>query len=255
MNADSPCRFQSLLDQPTYDSRDRLLAPEQTVELEVNGVSFVFLRCTPYDLDVLAIGQLFSSRIIDSVDEVLGLRICPDNSRIRISCVRDFAPDIKARVVSSACGDGPGSIFDHDSIRPLALETVFSLESIRKWAKNMSDKASLYKATGGMHCAALVFEDGSMFTYEDVGRHNAVDKAIGRGLLERADFARCCLISSGRIAVELAEKAIVAGIPLIASRSIPTTAAAALAIDKGLTLIGRIGSVSPIVYTAKARVI
>jgi FdhD protein len=96
--------------------------------------------------------------------------------------------------------------------------------------------------------------NGLRWFYEDVGRHNAVDKAIGRGLVDGVDFSRCCLICSGRLAVEMAAKTIAAGIPIFASRSMPTTAAYDMAVEKGLTMIGRCSSPSPVVYTMRERV-
>ncbi|HRY72709.1 MAG TPA: formate dehydrogenase accessory sulfurtransferase FdhD, partial [Spirochaetia bacterium] len=84
---------------------------------------------------------------------------------------------------------------------------------------------------------------------EDVGRHNAVDKVLGRGLLDGADFSRSVLLTSGRIAADMAQKAAKAGLPVLVSRSIPTTEAYAFAREAGITLIGRIGTPSPIVYT------
>ncbi|HOX48823.1 MAG TPA: formate dehydrogenase accessory sulfurtransferase FdhD, partial [Spirochaetales bacterium] len=79
--------------------------------------------------------------------------------------------------------------------------------------------------------------------------HNAVDKVLGRGLLDGADFSRSVLLTSGRIAADMAQKAAKAGLPVLVSRSIPTTEAYAFAREAGITLIGRIGTPSPIVYT------
>ena len=118
----------------------------------------------------------------------------------------------------------------------------------------MFDRAALRRETGGVHSAGLADRTGLLFFYEDVGRHNAVDKTIGRGLVGGVDFSRCCLICSGRIAVEMAAKTIAAGIPIFASRSMPTTAAYEMAVEKGLTMIGRCSSPSPVVYTMRGRV-
>jgi formate dehydrogenase accessory protein FdhD len=84
----------------------------------------------------------------------------------------------------------------------------------------MFDRATIRKETGGMHSAGLADRNGVRYVYEDVERHNAIDKAIGRGLIDRVDFSRCCLFSSGRIAADMAAKAIAAGIPIFVSRNI-----------------------------------
>ena len=208
------------------DDRSLPLAPEKAVPLEVNGVCIATLACTPRDLDVLAIGFLLTSGAISSPDEVLGLEIGSDNGRVSVRCPP--RPAAGARPFPNLPTGG-----------------TFPLASIGVWAREMFERAALRRETGGMHSAALADRTGLLFVYEDVGRHNAVDKAIGRGLLDRVDFSRCCLICSGRIAVDMAAKAVAAGIPVFASRSIPTTAAYGMAVEKGLTMIGRCASRSP----------
>ena len=89
---------------------------------------------------------------------------------------------------------------------------------------------------------------------EDVGRHNAVDKALGRGFMDGVDFASACALTSGRVAADMILKIIAAGIPVVASRSIPTTAAAELAEAAGVTIVGRVADESPVVYTRPERI-
>jgi len=211
------------------------LAPEQAVSLEVNGARVATLMCTPRDLDVLAIGYLKTSGTISSADEVLSLVISPDNARVSVRCPP--RPAAGARP--------PGK---------LPKGETFPLASIGVWAREMFERAALRRETGGMHSAALADRTGLLFVYEDVGRHNAVDKAVGRGLVDGVDFSRCCLICSGRIAADMAAKAVAAGIPVFASRSMPTTAAYGMAVEKGLTMIGRCASPTPVVYTMRGRV-
>jgi FdhD protein len=219
----------------TPDPNTLPLAPEKAVVLEVNGTPIVTLMCTPCDLDVLAIGYLRTSGIISSLGEVLKLVISPDNVRVSVRCSSD-----------TASGTQP--------LPDLPRGEMFPLASIGGWAREMFDRAALRKETGGMHSAGLADRNGLRWIYEDVGRHNAVDKVIGRGLVDGVDFSRCCLICSGRIAVEMAAKTIAAGIPIFASRSMPTTAAYEMAVEKGLTVIGRCSSPSPAVYTMRERV-
>jgi FdhD protein len=223
---------------PADDAPDRRVFPlamEEAVVLEVNGAGVATLMCTPRDLDVLALGHLLTSGVISSPDEVLDLVISPDNTRVSVRCPSGRAPRSRP-------------------LPKLPRGETFALASISGWAGEMFDRAAIRKETGGMHSAALADRGGLLFVYEDVGRHNAVDKVAGRGLRDRVDFSRCCLICSGRIAVEMAAKTIAAGIPIFASRSIPTTAAYGIAVEKGLTMIGRCSSPSPVVYTMRERV-
>jgi FdhD protein len=133
----------------------------------------------------------------------------------------------------------------------------FCLEDLNALSKQMFGAAELYRKTGGMHIAALAAKPASAEGYfvarEDVGRHNAVDKVLGRGFLDGVEFRRATLLTSGRIAADMVIKAGVAGIPLIASRSIPTTEAYRLALERHIVLVGRMGSAEPIVYSGGSR--
>jgi FdhD protein len=218
---------------PLSDPRALPLAVEKAVELEVNGERLATVMCTPIDLDVFAVGHLFTAGLIGSYEDIRELSLEPRSGCIRVRCTRSSPP-----------------------ARSLPQGDTFPLETIRGWVRQMFDRASSRReAGGGMHSAGLADRSGLRFSYEDVGRHNAVDKVIGRGLVDRVDFSRCCLVTSGRVALEIAAKICAAGIPIAASRSIPTTAAYELAVEKGLTVIGRIVSDSPIVYTRADRLV
>jgi FdhD protein len=140
----------------------------------------------------------------------------------------------------------------------------------------MFSRAILYRETGGMHCAALAADltarttgtpaaaegksdlpEGTSYfiVREDVGRHNAVDKVLGRAFMDRVDFSASCILTSGRIAADMILKAAAAKVPVIVSRSIPTTTAFEIAQTAGITLIGRIGSEAPHIYCGPERVL
>jgi FdhD protein len=219
------------------------LALEEAVKIVVDGACRATIMCTPCDLDVLALGNLLTRGAIASRNDVASIRTEKDAVCVRLR-----------RASANSPIDSPSRSAASTQRGPLPRGEPFVLASIQSWVREMFDRADIRKGTGGgMHSAGLADRMGLRWIYEDVGRQNAVDKAIGRGLAERIDFTRCCLLCSGRIAAEMAAKAVAAGIPILASRSIPTTAAYEIAVQQSLTMIGRITTDAPVVYTGSER--
>lgn len=252
-------------------SPDLPLAPEAPVALHVDGRLMAVLMCSPWDLDELAIGHLFSRGIIASPQDLKSLFICPDMRSVTISTLSKAGATFEAEgLVFSGCG--AASVISALSMGSRAAKTspdateMFSIDELSAWAREMFASAVLYRKTGGLHIAALASRTekcagaeadtgcGYFVAREDVGRHNAVDKVLGRGLLDRVDFSCAAILTSGRIAADMIQKAARAGVAVLVSRSIPTTEAYARALEADVTLIGRIGSPHPIVYTQPDRV-
>lgn len=240
------------------------LAPESPVALFVDGVRLAVLMCTPCDIDELAVGHLFSRGIIASRGDLGALSVCPDMRSVKVTTMTGAGRSAKPEgIIPSACGGGApvaawGAVESPAAI-PDAVLPPIALEQLTAWAKDMFAAAELYRKTGGLHVAALACRAQSdeavyFVVREDVGRHNAVDKVLGRGFLDRIDFFNSVILTSGRIAADMIRKAAGAGVPIIVSRSIPTTEAYEIAIGSGITLVGRIGSAEPIVYTRPDRI-
>ena len=132
-----------------------------------------------------------------------------------------------------------------------------SLGTVKSLMKKTLTMASFYKETGGIHCAGIASatDERILAVFEDVGRHNAFDKAIGRMLLARLTPEEKVLLTSGRISSEMALKAAHGRIPVVATITTGTDLAARIAEDAGLTLVVRVLSASPIVLCGEERIV
>lgn len=250
------------------------LAEELPVELTADGRRVAVLMCTPRNLDDLAVGHLFCRGMLSDRLRVLSVGACADRRVMTVTAPGAVKPDRYGLGAVIASGCGSASILDEAAdIEPLPPGFALPLGTLKAWSVAMFRSAELYRASGGMHIAALAvaaaegtggapgtasgeLPAGAAYfvAREDVGRHNAVDKVLGRGFMDGVDFSRSCVLTSGRIAADMILKAVAARVPLLVSRSVPTTSAYEIARQAGVTIVGRVGDAEPIVYTSPERV-
>lgn len=234
--------------------REYPLSEEAAVTLTVNGREVVTLLCSPRDLREMAVGWLFAEGIIRSSADLVALAGCARDRELLVTVAGDLPTTAGHwRLVTSGCGAGGSEGLRPERVPRVASGATFPLARLREQARAMLAGAVQYRRTGGIHSAALVSPRGLVIR-EDIGRHNAVDKVIGYGLLAGEDFTACALLSTGRLSSEMAWKAAVAGVPLVASLSIPSNLARDIAEAAGITLVGRVLSARPWVYTHPERI-
>ena len=202
---------------------------------------------TPCDDAFLAIGFLFTEGLIFQKDDVLSYRFLEDN-RIVIDFKESFAFDVEKLnrhfYTTSSCG-----VCGKASIEAISTDSCFVLRKnypviskhiIQNLTAQLFDNQSLFSKTGGVHASALFNTEGVLLKlFEDVGRHNALDKLIGWAFQnEHLPLSHSILLVSGRVSFELVQKAIMAGIPIIAAIGAPSSLAIDLAEQNGMTLIG-----------------
>lgn len=226
---------------------------------------------TPGDDFDLAAGLLLSEGVVRQVGEIATMRFCADTETLnvvevftRTDCgVPAELPTTLARSLpsSSACGicgktsiDGVRVKSSHEVKEdPLVVQRATLLEV----PATLRDAQRVFDRTGGLHGAALFTAEGRLLCLrEDVGRHNAVDKVLGWAYREgRVPLRSTVLLVSGRASFELTQKALMAGLPMLAAVSAPSSLAVDLAADAGLTLVGFLRTTSMNVYTAAHRVL
>jgi FdhD protein len=252
--------------------RSDTLAVEEPLEIRLNGESFLVTMRTPGDDIDLVHGLLASEGLIRGVQDVLLARYCagagPDGLNtynvLDVSLAAGVAAPSAARrrqvVTTSACGIcGTTSIDEVLHEAPYVLDPTVRVpaELVLAAPDLLRAQQKAFDKTGGVHAAGLLDLDGTMLcAREDVGRHNAVDKVIGWAMREkRLPLSRSILVVSSRASFELAQKAVLAGIPILAAVSAPSTLAVDLATEAGLTLAGFVRGQTMNIYAHSERIL
>ena len=219
------------------------VASELPVRLVLNDQPLVTLLCTPSELRELAVGFLLSEGLLRDRASLKKLEVDEQEAAVRISLTGlppDFSRMFEKRTISSGCGKGityTGSRGEADR-RIDVKGRLLGLNDIRTLLKTFRTISSLYLETGGVHSAALCDNKEILLFSEDIGRHNAVDKLIGKAFLQAIPIENKVLITSGRVTSEIVTKAGRNRIPVLISRAAPSCMAVSYAEDMGITLIG-----------------
>jgi FdhD protein len=248
-----------------------LAAVEEPLQVCLGGEPFAVIMRTPgADID-LAAGFLLSERVVRGPDELGTIEHCARagsggaRNLVDVRLIGDAASRLPAILAdrrqvptASACGlCGRRTI---ESLRaelpPLGIGRTLSAATLRELPRRLGDSQAVFRETGGLHAAGLFDVEGRLLMLaEDVGRHNAVDKVVGRMLLDlRLPLDDLVLFVSGRSSFEIVQKAFVAGIPIVASVSAPSTLAIDLAEEAGITLAGFVRDDRFNIYTHAGRV-
>jgi FdhD protein len=239
---------------------ERSIIVESALVISVNGSSDFTIMRTPGNDRELAAGFLLTEGMVESVNEILMLKECPQApNTIRTETSNPQAESINRNlVVNSSCGLCGRADMDLllDRLGKVSEGFQVSYSVIYDIPKRVLPAQSLFKATGATHAAALFDDNGEIFVLrEDIGRHNAMDKAIGAALLRGRPTSRMGVFLSGRVSLELVVKAARSGISLMVSVSAPTDAAASMADKLGITLTGFARDAGFTIYTHPERVI
>ena len=219
------------------DEVDGEVVREQPLTLFVNGEKFLTILCSPIDLEALVIGYLWMERVIGGLDEVRHIEVSAVDGRAEATLTHPVTLPTE-RILTSGCGGGITFRIDHRLFPRLSSALRVRPEALAVGMKELFAAAVHYKASRGIHGAALSDGERLLLVAEDVGRHNAVDKIKGAALLRGIPTEDRILLSTGRVSSEMLLKAARMGVPLVASRTSPTEMAVGLAEQLNITICG-----------------
>jgi FdhD protein len=232
---------------------------EQPVTIMIDKLGSFTVMATPSDIEALAVGFVYSEGLIDGIDDVIEVSTKPELPNVigirvhdptRISVRRNM-------IVASSCGMcGTRNIDKMLSDMPVC-DASLEIKSgvIIELTERLKSMQHIFQTTGGAHAAGIFDSSGKISAFaEDIGRHNALDKAIGKCLLGGLPMKSCAVALSGRVSLEMVTKTARAGIELIAAVSAPTSLAIEAAERWNITLCGFVRSDKLNVYTHSKRI-
>ncbi len=219
------------------------VASELPIRLVLNNEPFVTLLCTPAEIRELTVGFLLSEGLLRDYAAIKKIEVNEREAMVLIE-LSDLPPDFsklfEKRTISSGCGKGV--TFTNYRTPPdkriRVKGRLTTINDIRRLLGTFRTISKLYLETGGVHSAALSDGKEILLFAEDIGRHNAVDKLIGKAFLHSLSVEDKILFTSGRVTSEIVTKAGRSRFPILISRAAPSCMAISYAEDMGITLVG-----------------
>jgi FdhD protein len=242
------------------------LAGEEPLEIRINGEPLTVTMRTPGNDEELAAGFMLTEGIIESRDQIGWIRATNSRDGAKSNLVEvelkevhfereDLQRNFFAASSCGICGKTSIEAIRRRDLPPLKRGFRIDAELLCALPETLRAEQAVFSRTGGLHGAALFDEKGLLLAArEDIGRHNAVDKIIGWALMDgRLPLSRQVMMVSGRGGFEIVQKALAAGIPIVASVSAPSSLAVKLARELGLTLVGFLRGRRFVVYSGGFR--
>ncbi len=219
---------------------ESVLLKEHELNIIINGRPVMKLVCTKDMLKELVTGRLYTEGIIDKPDDMDKMYFCRYENEVNILTDKAIEWEDTVKSDLTCCTGNAAYVRMINGRTPVRLpEYEWKKEWIFDLAGHFTEGLKLHDATKATHSCLLSWKGKIMISCEDIGRHNAIDKAVGYALCEGIPLSECILYTSGRVPKDMAIKAIMAGVPVLASKSVATTDACMLAKEYGLRLICR----------------
>lgn len=242
------------IDGDTHGGRSVQVCREVRVNLEVNGIHIASLTASPCELAEFACGYCITEGIVREISDIVKVEIEENHIRIAAPGIDRSTLSRPKEIRTSGC---VGIVQDAGEFGiDLPMSTRVSRSVIFSAMECLNDHAVLWRETGGTHCTVLYDTDGIPVSHaEDVGRHNSVDKAIGKAFLAGIDPGKTFLCCSGRMPEGMVSKVYHAGIPIVVTNNAPSAAGIDLARRVKLTLTGFVRPPRMNIYSVPERII
>jgi FdhD protein len=239
----------------TWQRVDGAVIEETTARIFVNGREVATLMASPVDLEALAVGFLYTEGLIQRLEDIEAVEQSRQGTCVDV-WLRDAISHLPQRAIRTS-GCGGGVTFDDLTTRrePLPLGEGVTAQQVIDRYFELRATEQIYPLARGVHGSALCTPDALLLWAEDVGRHNTLDKLAGKALLQGISTAGCLIVTTGRVSSEMLGKAAKLGVPVIASRTSPTSHSLALARAWNITVIGYLRRDSLRLYTAPDRIL
>jgi FdhD protein len=226
---------------------------ESLITIYVNGQELATVMCSPIEQEALALGFLYNEGVIQSLDEVGLVKANVARTVVDVFLKHDHFDPPRRMILTSGCGGGVTLQHLTESYPALKSNFTATPAIILQRMRDLQGAAKLYNQVRGVHTAILGDNEKLLVSAEDVGRHNAVDKVAGKALMQGLNTTDCLILTSGRISSEMLGKARRMGVPVVASRTSPTSITLRLAQAWNICVVGYVRQGSMRVYTHPQR--
>jgi len=238
--------------------KEDVVIDESRITICINGTKAISLMCIPKEQDVFAIGFLISENIIETINDIHSIEVSEDGLHVTIQAkINECSLENlhKEKTLLSGCGGGvTGNVTTNLESSSNRISMSVAPKTIFAEIKKFYDNSELYLLTGCVHQAMIFLPNETKITAEDIGLHNAVDKVLGKCQQIALDTSISVLFLSGRLSSEMVVKAVMHKIPVVVSRTAPTSLGVQIADTYGVTLIGFARGQKMNIYTHAERI-